>query len=149
MQTYPTYLKNATSLFLAAGAAGVVLSGPTPNNPWEGRGGTFSWAPDRFADYCRASAIALGGPDKGVFFVPHGAYAAQAMKNMGKAAVDAQYPNDHTHTGSYLADVMARSFVLGLKCGTSALGKLAVNATESLTSTFLGACIAQGAGAPI
>ena len=63
------------------------------------------------------------------------------MKNLGAATVNANYPNDHTHTAPYLADVMAKAFVLGLKCGTSPLGGLALNSTSSLTSTFLGACL--------
>lgn len=48
VQTYPTYLKNATGLFLKAGAK-VILSAPTPNNVWES--GSYSWGPDRFAYY--------------------------------------------------------------------------------------------------
>lgn len=77
----------------------------------------------------------------GAYFVPHGEYAAQAMQNLGATTVNANYPNDHTHTAAYLADVMAKAFVLGLKCGTSALGTLALNSTSSLTSTFLGGCV--------
>lgn len=72
--------------------------------------------------------------------MPHGGYAAQAMKNLGATTVNANYPNDHTHTAPYLADVMAKAFVLGLRCGTSGLGALVVNSTSSLTSTFLGPC---------
>lgn len=63
------------------------------------------------------------------------------MENLGATTVNANYPNDHTHTAPYLADVMAKAFVLGLKCGTSQLGQLAMNSTESLTSTFLGPCV--------
>ena len=91
----------------------------------------------------------MGGPSAGVYYVPHGAYAAQAMKNMGKDVVDANYPNDHTHTAPYLADVMARAFVLGLKCGTSDLGKSATNSTASLAATFLGSCISHNSSLPI
>lgn len=91
----------------------------------------------------------MGGPSAGVYYVPHGAYAAQAMKNMGADVVNANYPNDHTHTAPYLADVMARAFVLGLKCGTSDLGKRATNSTASLTGTFLGQCIAANSTLPI
>lgn len=89
----------------------------------------------------RLAASQLGGPAKGAYFVPHGEYAAQAMQNLGATTVDANYPNDHTHTAPYLADVMAKAFVLGLKCGTSALSGLAINSTASLTSTFLGPCV--------
>lgn len=71
------------------------------------------------------------------------------MKNLGAAKVNANYPKDHTHTGAYMADVMAGSFVLGLKCGTTDLGKAAKNSTASLTSTFYGACIPQNSTVPI
>lgn len=75
--------------------------------------------------------------------MPHGEYAAHAMENLGATTVDANYPNDHTHTAPYLADVMHMAFVLGLKCGTSQLGQMAKNSTSSLTSTFLGSCISD------
>jgi hypothetical protein len=39
--------------------------------------------------------------------VAHGQYAAQAMTKLGKTTVNAHYPNDHTHTDAYLANVMA------------------------------------------
>jgi rhamnogalacturonan acetylesterase len=77
----------------------------------------------------RLAASQLGGPAKGVHFVPHGAYSAQAMKNLGAQVINANYPNDHTHTSAYLADVLSQAFVLGLKCGTSDLAKAVVNAT--------------------
>jgi rhamnogalacturonan acetylesterase len=64
-----------------------------------------------------------------VYFVPHGQYAAQAMKNLGPKIIDANYPMDHTHTAPYLADIVAKSIVLGLKCGTSPLQDLLVNVT--------------------
>lgn len=81
--------------------------------------------------------------------MPHGAYAAQAMRNLGSATVNAGYPTDHTHTGPSMADVMAKSFVLGLKCGTSELGRLALNTTASLTATSLGNCIPQNSTMPV
>jgi rhamnogalacturonan acetylesterase len=95
------------------------------------------------------AATQMGGPQAGVYFVAHEAYAAQAMKNLGSAKVNAGYPNDHTHTSPYMADVMSQSFVLGLKCGTSELGKKTLNSTASLTDGFLGACIATTASAPV
>lgn len=48
VQTYPTYLKNAATMFLAKGAK-VILSSPTPNNVWES--GKYSWGPGRFDYY--------------------------------------------------------------------------------------------------
>lgn len=46
--TYPTYLINASKMFLAKGAK-VILSSPTPDNPWET--GNYTYAPDRFSYY--------------------------------------------------------------------------------------------------
>ncbi|KAH8887698.1 GDSL-like Lipase/Acylhydrolase [Thozetella sp. PMI_491] len=146
VQTYPTYLKNATSLMLKAGAK-VVISSATPNNVWES--GSFSWGAGRFDYYAWLAASQMGGPAAGVYYVPHGQYAAQAMKGLGKTTVDANYPNDHTHTAPYLADVMSKAFVLGLKCGSSELGKAAVNTTSELTSTFLGACVDHNSMLPV
>lgn len=48
VQTYPTYLINASKMFLAKGA-GVILSSPTPSNPWET--GNYTYSPDRFTYY--------------------------------------------------------------------------------------------------
>jgi rhamnogalacturonan acetylesterase len=132
---------------LSAGAAGVVLSSATPDNICES--GTCSWSPSRFDYYAWLAASQMGGVAKSVFYVPHGQYAAQAMKALGAKTVNAYYPIDHTHTAPYLSDIMAKAFVLGLKCGTSTLGKAAINSTTSLTSTFLGPCIAENSTVPI
>lgn len=83
----------------------------------------------------------LGGPDNGAFFVPHGQYTAQMMKNLGEDVIDKNYPKDHTHTAPCLSDLIAGAFVLGLRCGTSALGELVLNSTLSLTSSPLGDCL--------
>ncbi|GKT48157.1 rhamnogalacturonan acetylesterase RhgT [Colletotrichum spaethianum] len=136
--TYPAYLKNAAKKFNAKGAK-VIISAATPNNVWET--GTYKWGYDRFFYYAWLAVEQLGGPSKGYYFVPHGEYAAQAMKNLGASTVNANYPNDHTHTAPFLADAMHKAFVLGLRCGTSALASLAKNTTASLTSTYLGPCI--------
>ncbi|KAF6796340.1 rhamnogalacturonan acetylesterase [Colletotrichum sojae] len=136
--TFPTYLKNAAKKFSAKGAK-VIISAATPNNVWET--GSFKWGADRFYYYSWLAVEQLGGPSKGFYFVPHGEYAAQAMKNLGADTINKNYPNDHTHTAPFLADVMHKAFVLGLECGTSGLAKLAKNSTASLTSTYLGPCI--------
>jgi rhamnogalacturonan acetylesterase len=82
--------------------------------------------------------------------VPHGQYAAQAMKNLGATVVNSEYPKDHTHTAPALAAVVAQSFVLGLKCGTSPLKNLVVNATASIEgSPVLGNCLPANASLPI
>ncbi|KAI0880900.1 carbohydrate esterase family 12 protein [Annulohypoxylon maeteangense] len=134
--TYPAYYKNAANLFLGKGAK-VILNSPTPNNICES--GTCVDDVSRFDTYAKQAAIDLASPN--VYHVPHKQYAVQVMKNLGPTTVTANYPNDHTHTGPFMANVMAGSFVLGLKCGTSALGKAVKNSTESLASASYGACI--------
>ncbi|TGJ83725.1 hypothetical protein E0Z10_g5050 [Xylaria hypoxylon] len=102
--TYPTYYKNAATLFLAKGAK-VILSSATPNNICES--GSCSWGPSRFDYYAWLAARQLGGTAAGVYHVAHGQYSAQVMTNLGPATVTAHYPNDHTHTDAYLANAMA------------------------------------------
>ncbi|KAI5859979.1 carbohydrate esterase family 12 protein [Durotheca rogersii] len=142
--TYPAYYKNAAKLFLEKGAK-VILNSPTPNNICET--GTCVDDVSRFDYYAWLAAAQLASPS--VFHVPHKAYAVQVMKNLGPSTVNAGYPKDHTHTGAYMADVMAGSFVLGLKCGTSALGAAVKNSTESLTTSIYGPCIPQNSTVPI
>ncbi|KAI1120458.1 GDSL-like Lipase/Acylhydrolase [Nemania abortiva] len=144
--TYPAYYKNAASMFLAKGAK-VILSSATPNNICES--GTCSWGPSRFDYYAWLAASQLGGTSAGVYHVAHGEYAAQVMKNLGTTVVNSHYPNDHTHTDGYLANAMAGSFVLGLKCGTSALGAAVKNSTASLTASSYGPCITFNSTVPI
>lgn len=163
VQTFPTYLIAASKTFLHLGAK-VIVSSQTPNNPWET--GNYTYTPTRFSYYAwyflpshhshntvtnnrRLSAAELGGPSNGVYYVDHGSYAAQMMKNLGKDVVDANYPMDHTHTAPYLADLVAQSFVLGLKCGTSGLEGLVLNATARIEGPILGSCIAVNDTLPI
>jgi len=63
--------------------------------------------------------------------------------------VNENYPMDHTHTEPYLADVVARSFVLGLKCGTAPLAGLVMNATSRLEGELLGTCLSVNETVPI
>ncbi|KAF2028693.1 SGNH hydrolase, partial [Setomelanomma holmii] len=121
VQTFPTYLKNASRNFLELGAAGIIISEQLPNNVWESE--NYSRTPTIFS----VTTLDLGGPDSHVYFVQHGSYAAQAQKLLGPAIVDANYPMDHTHTAPFLADIHSQAFVLGLKCGTSPLADFVVN----------------------
>jgi hypothetical protein len=120
VQTFPTYVKEAASNFLGLGASGVVIAEQLPTNVWES--GTFSYRSPVFAYYSqyvrlylesalsyqnRLATLELGGPASNVFFVQHGAYAAQAQRLLGKAIVDANYPMDHAHTAPLLADVVS------------------------------------------
>jgi rhamnogalacturonan acetylesterase len=96
----------------------------------------------------RLATLELGGPSAHVYYVQHGSYAAQAQKLLGPEVVDANYPMDHTHTAPFLADVHSQAFVLGLKCGTSPLANLVLNATARIEATR-GPCLPANATLPI
>ncbi|KAF8907398.1 Rhamnogalacturonan Acetylesterase [Mucidula mucida] len=111
--TYEAYLVNAAKLFTARGA-NVIISSPTPNNPWES--GTFSYSPSRFTTYSQDAATEAGG-----IFVDHGLYTAALYNKAGATVVDSYYPNDHTHTSPAGANVVARAFILALEATSSGL----------------------------
>ncbi|KAJ9149195.1 GDSL-like Lipase/Acylhydrolase [Coniochaeta hoffmannii] len=146
VQTYVTYLLNASSTFLSLGAR-VVLTSPTPTNPFEH--GAYAFDPTIYAYYSWYIASSLGGPAAGAFYVPHGAYAAQAVGLSGEASADANYPMDNTHLSPHYADVFARAFVLGLKCGTAPLQGWVVNATSRVEGDVLGTCLSANETVPI
>ncbi|KAF2651804.1 carbohydrate esterase family 12 protein [Lophiostoma macrostomum CBS 122681] len=98
--TFPTYVKNASKTYLDLGAAGVIISQQLPTNVWQT--GSYAYREPIFAYY----DMCLGGPEKHVYFVQHGSYAAQAQKILGADIVDANYPMDNTHTSPLLADVV-------------------------------------------
>jgi rhamnogalacturonan acetylesterase len=130
--TYPKYLVNAGKALVAKGAK-VIISSPTPNNPWEG--GSFSYAPSRFTTYSKSAAQQIGS---GAFFVDHGQYTANIFKTMGKAKVDKLFPSDHTHTSPAGADVVSKAFVKALLCaGGGPLNGFVKNGTASVE----GACV--------
>jgi rhamnogalacturonan acetylesterase len=108
--TYPAYLVNAGKALVAKGAK-VIISSPTPNNPWEG--GSFSYGPSRFTTYSKSAAEQIGSS---AMFVDHGQYTANIFKSLGKAKVDSFFPNDHTHTSPAGADVVSKAFVKAVLC---------------------------------
>jgi rhamnogalacturonan acetylesterase len=142
-----TYLKNASATFLSLGAR-VIMTSPTPTNPFE-KGSTFRFDPTVYAYYSWYVAQSLGGPAAGIYYVPQGAYAAQAVGKLGQASADANYPMDNTHLSPYYADLFARAFALGLKCGTAPLQGYVVNATSRIEGDVLGACLPANATLPI
>jgi rhamnogalacturonan acetylesterase len=127
VQTFPTYMTNAAKLMLSKGAK-VIISSQTLNNPWES--GAFSYAPTRFVTYAKAVVQALGNPN--VVFVDHGQYVANEYQSLGKVAVDAFFPNDHTHTSPAGVTVVEKAFMKGLMCGASALSAYSKNSTASI-----------------
>lgn len=148
VQTYVTYLRNATQRFRALGA-NVLLASPTPTNPYDNASGTYAWTPSLYAWYAWYVASAQGGPRDGVYYVDHGGYGAEALRRMGGATAGAGFPMDNTHTAPWLADVFAQAFVLGVKCGTAPLGGFVVNATSRIEGDLLGSCARVNGTLPI
>jgi len=111
--TYPAYLENAAQTFISLGAS-VILSSPTPDNPWET--GTFTYTANRFTTYSQQAAAAVGAT-----FVDHGTTTANAFQALGASAVDAFFPHDHTHTSPAGAMVVEQAFITGLKTTNSTL----------------------------
>ena len=125
--TFPKYLQDAAKMFQSKQAK-VVISSQTPNNPWET--GTFSYTPSRFVELAKLAAQRAG-----VDYVDHGAYVADMYKSLGKTTVDSFFPNDHTHTSSTGAEVVAQAFLKAVVCSGARL-------KEVLTTTnFPGKCL--------
>ncbi|KAB5583222.1 GDSL-like Lipase/Acylhydrolase [Coniochaeta sp. 2T2.1] len=153
VQTYVSYLSSATQTFLRLGARGVILTSPTPTNPFESTptnpSGSFSFLPSIYAYHSWYATSLLGGPARGVYYIPHGAYAAQAVELLGRESAVQGYPMDNTHLSPRYADLFARSFVLGLKCGTAGLQAAVGNATSRIEGEELGTCLAVNETLPI
>ena len=129
VKTFPAYLEAAAASLKAKGA-NVIIASQTPDNTDET--GTFVYSPSRFVGYAQTAATASS-----VTYVDHGAYVAAAYKSRSVAAVNAFYPNDHTHTSPDGAIVVAHAFVKGIVCAKQALYQHVINAT----STIEGSCI--------
>ena len=128
--TYPAYLFNAGQALIKKGAK-VIISSPTPNNPWEG--GTFTYSSSRFTTYSQDVVEKLGDS---AMFVDHGTYVANIFKTYGKTKVDALFPNDHTHTSPAGADAVSKAFVKGVLCaGGGFLNGFVKNTTASVEGT--------------
>lgn len=126
------YTDKQNRKLMTAKGAHVVVASPTPDNPWET--GTFVYSASRFTGYAKSVATSLGSLGA---FVDHGQYVANEFEALGATAVDAFYPNDHTHTSPAGANVVAGQFMKGLMCGGSALSAYSKNTTASIT----GSCI--------
>lgn len=148
VQTYVTYLRNASSIFLSLGAK-VIVSSQTPTNPYDNANGTYSWVPTIYEWYSWYTVDSLGGPSKGIYYVNHGDYGAQALRLMGKETADTGFPMDNTHTSPWLADVFSKAFVLGVKCGTSPFQDFVINATSRIEGGLLGTCEQVNSTLPI
>jgi rhamnogalacturonan acetylesterase len=103
--TFPFYIIQASKLMLAKQAT-VILSSQTPNNLWEG--GSFIPGAPRFVGYQKVAKDALASSS--VTFVDHFEAVARMMKRLGGSATNALFPNDHTHTSPYGADLVSQAF---------------------------------------
>jgi rhamnogalacturonan acetylesterase len=130
VQTYPTYLTKAAKLMTAKGAR-VILSSPTPNNVCEG--GTCSYTPPRFTDYCKI--VVKNVNTSLASFIDHGQYVGNRYIALGAAKTTAFYPVDHTHTSPAGADSVAGQFVKAALCSKSVLASYIKNATASVAGT--------------
>lgn len=104
--TFVFYVSQAAKLFTAKGAT-VILSSQTPNNQWET--GTFGGGAPRFVGYQKTAAKAVNSAS--VTFVDHFQAVSNTYLKLGSKAVNAFYPNDHTHTSPAAANVAAQAFV--------------------------------------
>ncbi|KAH8883503.1 GDSL-like Lipase/Acylhydrolase [Thozetella sp. PMI_491] len=146
VQTYVTYIKNASSIFLSRGAK-VIISSPIPNNPYFT--GNDTWNPAPFSYYSWYIASSLGGPEKGIYYANHFDYAAQVIKNVGVDVTNANFPMDQTHLSPHFADLFSQAFVLAVKCGTAPFQRYIVNATSRIEGSVMGTCLPVNATLPI
>ncbi|KAI0129690.1 rhamnogalacturonan acetylesterase [Xylariales sp. AK1849] len=102
--TFVYYVVQAAKLMLAKGAT-VVLSTQTPNNLWET--GSFAYSVPRFVGYQKIAAASAG---TGVTYVDHFQAVSNMYEQKGSVAVNALYPNDHTHTSPTGANLSAQAF---------------------------------------
>jgi rhamnogalacturonan acetylesterase len=117
VQTFSTYLRRMIADAKAKGAT-PIISSQTPNNPYE-NSDTIVYSPPRFVPYAQNVAVAAAVP-----FANHFNATYLYYQKLGKATVDAYYPNDHTHTNTEGANSVAWAFLSSLRC-TLAKGALA------------------------
>lgn len=123
--TFVFYVIQAAKLMLAKGAT-VIFSSQTPNNLWEDNVWGGGSAP-RFVGYQKTAQAALG---TNTYFVDHWQAVANMYLKMGSTAVNALYPNDHTHTSPTGADDSAKAFAQAVAQalnGTSSLQKYVIS----------------------
>ncbi|PFH49683.1 carbohydrate esterase family 12 protein [Amanita thiersii Skay4041] len=118
IHSFAFYIENAVDSLLQKGAV-PIISSLTPDNIWS----NGSIAPGgRFVTY--AESIGLR---RNITYINHFGYTAQAYNQLGQTTTTTFYPNDHLHTNSDGALVVAEAFVRGLLCSESLL-RLKVNA---------------------
>ncbi|KAL8278067.1 hypothetical protein RQP46_009527 [Phenoliferia psychrophenolica] len=125
--TFPTYITNAVNSFKAKGAS-VILTSPTPINPWAT--GSFSYTPLIYATYSKAVAKATRS-----LYIDHGQYTANEFRSLGARTVNSYFVNQTIHTSHAGARTVAQAFVRGLLCGPN------TGLRGSINGTVPGSCI--------
>lgn len=119
--TFNFYVIQASKLMLNKGAT-VILSTQTPNNQWEG--GSYNGSPSRFVGYVPIAHRALNSAS--VTWVDHHEAVSKMFRRLGNGAVNALFPNDHTHTSIAGANLVAQSFAQAISQnmnGTTSLAR--------------------------
>ncbi|KAF8311163.1 SGNH hydrolase [Clavulina sp. PMI_390] len=113
VHTYNYYVEGMVDQIIAKGATAIVSS-QTPNNPYENTT-TIVNDPPRFVGYAATAAS-----DKGVAYVNHFQSVIDLFTPLGTTTVNSYYPNDqHVHTNTAGAIVVAKAFIGGLKCSSA------------------------------
>jgi rhamnogalacturonan acetylesterase len=134
--TVPVYTYHAYMVWagrnLTEKGVNVIISSQTPGNTWVT--GHFNYTPSMYVQYAEEAARSIG---KGSVFVDHGKYVADRESKLNATVVNSFHPIDNTHTNGDGADLVAKAFIKGVKCGTSSLSYYVVNDT----SMILGQCL--------
>ncbi|KAH6662931.1 rhamnogalacturonan acetylesterase [Plectosphaerella plurivora] len=129
--TFVFYVAQAAKLFLSKGAT-VILSTQTPNNQWEF--GTWNGAAPRFVGYQNTATKAIA--DSRVTFVDHFAAVTKMYLKLGNTAVNALYPNDHTHTSPRGAELSAQAFAQAIYQKMNGTTSLATRVKTPVTIVY-------------
>ena len=129
--TFVFYVIQAAKLMLSKGAT-VILSSQTPNNQWEG--GSYGGSPSRFVGYQKVAADALASDD--VTFVDHFQAVSNMYLQLGSDAVNALYPNDHTHTSPEGAKLSAQAFAQAIYQAMNGTTSLKGHIAEPVTIVY-------------
>lgn len=123
IHSFAFYIENAVAALLRKGAI-PIISSQTPDNIWTN--GAIA-APNRFVTYAQSIGIR-----RNITYVNHYAYTASAYNALGQTQTTTFYPNDHLHTNSAGALVVAEAFVRGLLCGNNSLKAKVNSAGQSV-----------------
>lgn len=127
IHSFAFYIENAVAALLDKGAI-PIISSQTPDNIWDNN---QIAGPNRFVTYAQSV-----GTRRDIAYVDHFAYTASAYDALGQTKTTTFYPNDHLHTNSEGALVVAEAFVRGLLCGNSSLKSKVNSVGQAVPGAF-------------